>query len=100
MTLLACNVERTDSILRAHGVVCACVCGVVCINVRAYLCVACACVCSCLYMCISVYIHVCKCLANGGYKSTDKLYLQNMCLHVSVITQAQNNINSYSFGKF
>ena len=26
MTVLACNIERTGSILRAHGVTCACVC--------------------------------------------------------------------------
>ena len=73
MTLLACNMERTGSILRAHGVVCGCVCNVVSINVNAYLCVACACVCGCVYMCISVCIHLCQCLLNGGYKSTSIL---------------------------
>ena len=31
MTLLACNKERTGSILHAHGVVCACVCVVLCV---------------------------------------------------------------------
>ena len=31
MTVLACNKERTDSILRAHGVMCACVCVVLCV---------------------------------------------------------------------
>ena len=32
MTVLACDIERKESILHAHSVVCACVCGVVCIN--------------------------------------------------------------------
>ena len=31
MTLLTCNIERTGSILRAHGVMCACVCVVLCV---------------------------------------------------------------------
>ena len=31
MTLLACKKERTGSILHAHGVVCACVCVVLCV---------------------------------------------------------------------
>ena len=30
MTVLACNIERTGSILRAHGVMCACVCVALC----------------------------------------------------------------------
>ena len=77
MSLLACNKERTGSILHAHGGVCS----VVCVNVHGYLCVAHACVCGCVYMCISVCIHVCQCLLNGGYKSTSIL---------SVITQVQN----------
>ena len=62
-----------------------CVCGVVCVNVHAYLCVACACVCGYVYMCISVCIHVCGCLPNCGYKSTSIL---------SVITQAQNKTDT------
>ena len=62
-----------------------CVCGVVCANVHAYLCDACACVCGCVYMCISVCIHVCQCLLNGGYKSTSIL---------SVITQVQNKTHT------
>ena len=61
MTLLACNMERTGSILHQHGVVCACVCGVVCVNVHAYLCVKCVCmvVCTCAlvcaFMCVSAF---------------------------------------------
>ena len=54
MTFHACSIERTDSILCAHGGVC----GVVCVNVHAYLCVAWAGV-WCVYMCISVCIHAC-----------------------------------------
>ena len=30
MTVLACNMERTGTILRAHGVMCACVCVALC----------------------------------------------------------------------
>ena len=32
MTVLACNIERTGSILRAHDVVCVCVCVCVCVG--------------------------------------------------------------------
>ena len=47
MPLLTRNIERTVSILRAHGVgVCVCV----------VLCVACAWVCGCVYICICVII--------------------------------------------
>ena len=62
-----------------------CVCGIVCVNVHAYLCVARACVCGCVYMCISVCIHLCECLLNGGYKSTSIL---------SIITQVQNKTHT------
>ena len=48
-----------------------CVCGVVCVNVDAYL-------------CVHVH-HVCGCLPNGGYKSTSIL---------SVIIQVQNNTHT------
>ena len=79
MTLLACNIERTVSILCAHGVMC----GVVCMNI----CVLHVHVCGCVYKCIRFVHSFAQCLPNGGYKSTSIL---------SVITQAQNN--TYSFG--
>ena len=67
MALLACTVERTGSILRAHGGVC----GVVCVNIHARLCVTCAwcmVVCTCALVCAIVsapsewWIQVYKCM--------------------------------------
>ena len=81
MIVLACNIQRKESILCAHIVLCVCVC----INIHAYL--LHEWVCGCVYTCISVCIHVCKCLPNGGYKST---------IILSVITLVQHN--TYSFG--
>ena len=78
-------------VLRVH------MCGVVCINVRAYLCVACACVCGCVYMWISVYIHVCKCLPNGGYKSTNIL-TKHVLTCISIHTSTKQH--SYAISNF
>ena len=45
MTLLACNIERTVSILCAHGVMC----GVVCMNIV-------CCMCMCVVVCTSALV--------------------------------------------
>ena len=67
-----------------HMVLCVHVCGVMCVNVHAYLCVKCA---WCMFVCtcVLVCIHKCECLPNGGYKSTSIL---------SVITQVQNKTHT------
>ena len=50
MPLLTRNKERKETILRAHGGMCACVCVVVvCEYIRVCLCVACGCVVMCTY---------------------------------------------------
>ena len=60
MSLLACNMKRTVSILHAHGRVCACVCDVY-VNIH-----GCVVVCTCELVCA----FMCQCPQNGGYKST------------------------------
>ena len=64
----------------------------VCCVLHVHVCVVvCICALVCAFMCVSAFRMV---------DTNLQIYLQNMCLHVSVITQAQNNINSFSFGKF
>ena len=77
MTLLACNIKRTVSILHAHGSVfgCVCVCDV-CVNVHGCE-VVYTCALVCAFMCVSTFRMV---------DTNLQVYL-----HVSVITQAQNN---------
>ena len=55
MTLLACNIERTVSILHAHGGACAYV-DVLCINIH-HICVlhVHVCVVVCAFMCVSAF---------------------------------------------
>ena len=60
------------------------VCGVVFVNVHGYV-VVCTCALVCAFMCVSALRMV---------DTNLQIYLQNMCLHVSVITQAQNNIHT------
>ena len=84
MPLLACNTERTDSFLHAHGGVC----GVVCVNVHAYLSVTCArCVVVC-YMCIvwgCVYMGISVCHCVSTFKMVDTSL--QVYVHVYLITQ-------------
>ena len=47
--------------------------------------VVCTCALVCAFMCVSAFRMV---------DTSVQVYLQNMCLHVSVITQAQNNIHT------
>ena len=84
MSLLACKKEGTVSILQAHVGVC----GVVCVNIHArmFVCQMCM-VYGCVYMCISV----CHCVSTFIMVDTS---LQ-VYLHVSVITQIQNNTQSF-----
>ena len=72
MPLAARTIERKDSILRAHGGVCVCVCGG-CVNICMYVCA--------LYVGVwlCVHIHLCQCIQNNGQVQG----------HVSVITQVQ-----------
>ena len=83
MTLLACNIERTASIpLYAHGGVC----GVVCVNIHACLCVRCAwcvVVCTCALVCATV---------SAPSKWWIQVYKYTISNHTSTKQQ------SYSFG--
>ena len=67
MPLLACTIQRKESILCAHRGVCM------------YVCVACGCVDMC------IHIHLCQCIQNGGYKSTSISTCSNN--HTSTIEQ-------------
>ena len=92
MTHLACNIQRTVSILCAHGVVCACVCVVLCAWMYMYICVLYVHVCVVVCTCALVCAFMCECLPNGGYKSTNIL----TCTSNHTSTKQR----SYSFGNF
>ena len=81
-SLLACIIERRASILRAHGV-CVHVCvWWLCVNVCMYVCELHVGVCLC------VHTHLCKCIQNGGYKSTSSiqwiLHMAHYNIHMSI----------------
>ena len=86
MTHLACNIQRTASILCANGVVCACVwcC------VRECTCIFVCCMCMCVWLCVHVHQCVHSCVSAFQMVDTNlQIYL-----HVPVITQAQNNAHT------
>ena len=72
MPLLARNKERKETILRAHGGMCACVC----------VCGGCV-----MWVCCCVYICICVIISASAFRMLDT-NLQ-VYVHVSVITQVQ-----------
>ena len=74
MTVLTCNMERTGSILHAHGVVC--------VNVHAYLCVKCVCVvvCTCALACASErWIQIYKYTISNHTSTKQDSYISGNC---------------------
>ena len=81
MTLLACNIERTVSILCAYSGGCACVCV---LHVH-----GCVVVCTCALVCVNALI------PSGGYKSTSIL----TCIsnHTSTVLASARYFSGYIF---